>query len=114
MNSSGTIVHTYSVPGVTDFLALDLDPDGETFLLGSFTSSALYRFDIESGALTQTIGIACGSPCGISGITIDPTPTPEPATLLLLGTTAAGLGWARRRHRLRNGNENRGPRRGRT
>ena len=80
---------------------LNLDPDGTSFLTGSFANGNLYRFDIATGGLDnplQTINTNSGSLSGVSRlgeITVGnpPSATPEPSTTLLLGAgLLAGFG----------------------
>ena len=95
LSSTGTVVRTYNVGAVSGFFALNLDPDGTSFWTGSDENGSLYKFDIASGALEETINTGSGSLFGVSvfgeitqGGPPPPTTTPEPATLALLG---AGL-----------------------
>ena len=80
---------------------LNLDPDGTSFLTGSFANGNLYRFDIATGGLDnplQTINTNSGSLFGASlfgEITVSnpPPAMPEPSTTLLLGAgLLAGFG----------------------
>jgi hypothetical protein len=112
LDGVGNVIQSYDVTNVNGFFALNLDPDGTTFLTGSFNDGTLYRFNIEGGGLpSQIIDTGCGNQClfGVSifgEITVgnppDLNPVPEPATIVLLGTTlagAAGAAWKRRRGR---------------
>ena len=47
LNSSGKIVQTYDAPGVDDWFALNLDPDGKSFW--SAGKHEVYKFDIATG-----------------------------------------------------------------
>jgi hypothetical protein len=54
LNSSGTLIRTYSIPGETrPWTGLDLVGDG-TFWAGNYESSNVYRFDLGTGSVLDS------------------------------------------------------------
>lgn len=51
LDAAGNVIQTYDVGGVTNWFALNLDPDGTSFWSGTFSTNDFYRFDIATGAL---------------------------------------------------------------
>jgi hypothetical protein len=94
LDSSGTVVQTYTVAGVGSFFALNLDPDGTTFWTGSFGNGILYRFNIAAGgAPIQMIDTLTGSGalfgvCLKGEITSAASPTPSPTPTATATATA--------------------------
>ncbi|MBI2399586.1 MAG: PEP-CTERM sorting domain-containing protein [Deltaproteobacteria bacterium] len=108
LDSLGRLVASYDVAGVDKWFALDLDTDIESFWAGSYQNDTLYRFDIATGTVLQTIDTGLGGE-HLYGVAVytggQPqlaslnTKVPEPATMSLLALTATGLFFSRRRSR---------------
>jgi len=85
LNAAGAIVQSYTVAGVQQLFALNLDPDGTSFWTGDDGTGMLYKFDIATGALEQTLntGVGGGNLFGVSlfGEITVANPTPEPKQL---------------------------------
>jgi len=109
LDSLGKLAASYDVAGVDKWFALDLNTDEESFWAGSYQNDTLYRFDIATGSVLQTIdtGLGGGHLYGLAVYTGGQpvlasvnAKVPEPATMSLLAVAAAtGLFFRRRRQR---------------
>lgn len=102
LDSAGATIQTYDVAGNDNFFSLNLHPDGTSFWAGDFGTNDLFRFDIVTGALLDTIdtNIDVLGP-QLFGVTVFGEITqgggggggavPEPASLTLLLGGLAGL-----------------------
>ena len=85
LDATGNVIQTYTVAGVSNFFALNLDPDGTTFWSGSFSDGILYRFNIAAGGAPIQM-INTGSAGNLFGVCLrgevtsaaSPTPSPSP------------------------------------
>jgi streptogramin lyase len=67
LDSSGNIIGTYlSGVGSGGLFSLNLDSDGTSFWTGSFANGDLYKVDIATGTILQTIATGSGSLFGVS------------------------------------------------
>jgi len=109
LDATGTIIHTYPVVGASELFSLNINPDGTSFWTGDDGTGILYKFDIVTGALLDTIdtGVGGGNLFGVSvygeltsggGGVGNETPLPAALPLFATGLGALGLlGWRRMR-----------------
>jgi DNA-binding beta-propeller fold protein YncE len=57
LDSTGAEVQTYDMASEDFWFALNLDPDGTSFWSGDMLTHVLARFDIDSGALLQSVDL---------------------------------------------------------
>jgi hypothetical protein len=105
LGTDGSLGRTYTAPGATDLFALNILPDGQSFLTGNINSTGeIFQFNIATGALEQTIfpnptvDLAGLIVAGEIGIGPPPSGIPEPGTFVLLGTALASIWVMRKRH----------------
>lgn len=58
LDSTGTLVQTYTIPGASLLFGMNLDPDGTSFWTGDLSTGAINRVDIASGAIITTFNSA--------------------------------------------------------
>ena len=109
INSSGTVIRTYALPGNGggDF-ALNLDPGGTDFWTGDDVSGTIWEVNIATGKIDEQFN--SGDPGTLFGLVVagqitaggpPPTNIPEPGTINLLmcaGAASAMLMYRRRRN----------------
>jgi hypothetical protein len=70
LNSTGSVIQSYDVAGENTWFALNLDPDGTSFWSSGFDTSDVYKFDIATGALLDTIDTAPQRPSTVAGLSV--------------------------------------------
>lgn len=105
LDPNGNVIRTYTDPNLTAAFALNILPDGLSFLTANINSTGeIFQFNIATGALEQTI--FPNPNVDVAGLIVfgekgTNTGTPEPGTLVLFGSSIVGLaGIVRRRIRL--------------
>lgn len=101
LDSAGNTIQTYDVVNNNNFFSLNLDSDGTSFWAGDFGTGDLFKFDMASGAVLQTISTGSGSLFGVTvfGEITAAIPTPEPGVLALLSLGIVGMTLTRRRRK---------------
>lgn len=105
LDSLGKLVASFDVAGVDKWYAVDLDTDEGAFWAGSYLNDTLYKFDIASGSVLQTIDTGLGGENlfglavyrGGAQLSSVNSEVPEPATMGLLAVSAAAALFFRRR-----------------
>jgi hypothetical protein len=69
LDAGGTLIQTYDVSGENTWFSLNLDPDNTSFWAGNYGTGYLYKFDIASGTLLQTLDTGVGG-SRLYGVTI--------------------------------------------
>lgn len=106
LDSLGKLVASYDVAGVDKWFAIDLAAEEGAFWAGSYMNDTLYKFDILTGNVLQTINTGLGGEhlYGLAVYTGGPSlqshvasKVPEPATMSLLALAAGASLYFRRR-----------------
>lgn len=104
LNAAGVEIQSYDVAGEDTWFSLNLDPNGTSFWSGNSSSGNLYKFNIATGALEQTI--STGAAGLLFGVSVfgeicagcgSVNPVPEPAHYLGIGLGVLALAIWRRR-----------------
>lgn len=94
LDGAGNVIQTYQPAGSSGQLfALNFDADGKSFWTGDVATGSLYKVDVATGAIEESINTGAVNLRGVSVFgAISPTATPEPAqlglALLLCGVLA--------------------------
>lgn len=90
LDSAGTVIQTYTpTNGTGTLFALNLDPDGTSFWTGDADTGILYKVNISTGAVEQTLNTGAGGNAlfGVSvfrEITAATVPEPRQVALALV------------------------------
>lgn len=87
LDSAGHVIQTYTPATAGALIALNLDPDGASFWTGDNYTGKLYKVNISSGSIEETITTGSGDLLGVSvfaGTTVAATPEPGQLALALL------------------------------
>ena len=98
LDGSGNIVQTYTIAGTSLLFDLNLDPDGTSFWTGDSLNGNLYKVNILTGAVEETIvtGVSGGQLNAVSIFGQQTAPTPEPSQLTLMIGGLLLVWWRRR------------------
>jgi len=101
LDTHGNVIRTYTDPNLTFSFALNILPDGLSFVTANLDSTGeIFQFNIATGALEQTIfpspnvDVAGLIVFGEQGVV---NTTPEPGTLVMFGSGLVGLAGVLRR-----------------
>lgn len=68
VDGAGNVVQSYDVPGVGQWFALNLDPNGTSFWSADISGGSVYRFNIASGAVE--VGPIQAHPSEVAGLCV--------------------------------------------
>jgi Ca2+-binding RTX toxin-like protein len=68
LDGAGNVVQDYDVPGVGQWFALNLDPNGTSFWSADISGGTVYRFNIASGAVE--VGPIQAHPTEVAGLCV--------------------------------------------
>ena len=114
LDNTGSVIDTFDFGANDSWFALNLDPDGDSFWSGDFTTNILAQFDLATGAVIQSLDLdSIVGLMGISGIDLFGVSVfgeiteggggppigdvPLPGALIFLLTGLGGLGAASKR-----------------